>query len=130
VRDGPDPMNQLIQDLRAAGDLPHAIGTVSMQRMADAFSIAGHPVALLGRGGAVIHMNARFEGLIGSGLLARGGRLGSWHPDADSALAAAIERAVSHHGPESFTSVVLPRQGGPRPLVAKVVSVVRLPEDV
>jgi DNA-binding CsgD family transcriptional regulator/PAS domain-containing protein len=132
MQDEVDLMNQLFTHLRAAGDLAVRIGMASTQRMADAFSAAGHPVALLGRDGVVVHMNARFEQLVGDGLLVRGGRLGSWHPEADSAFAFAIDRAISYdpslHGP--LTSVVLPRQGGSRPLVAKVVPVVGLAHDV
>ena len=70
--------------------------------------MAGHPVALLGRDGGIIHMNARFERLVGDGVCVRGGCLGSWQPDADAALAAAVGKAVrfegTKHGP--LTSIV------------------------
>jgi DNA-binding CsgD family transcriptional regulator len=130
--DGVNPVNQLVAQLQAASDVALRIGLASMQRMADALSVAGHPVALLGRDGSVIHMNARFQRLIGNGLTVRSGRLCSWHADADDALGAAIERAVSCPGkpPESLTSVVLPRPGGQRPLVAKIVSVAGASPDV
>jgi DNA-binding CsgD family transcriptional regulator len=127
-----NPVNQLVTQLQAASDIALRIGLASMQRMADALSVAGHPVALLGRDGSVIHMNARFQRLIGNGLTVRSGRLCSWHAEADDALGAAIERAVSCPGkpPESLTSVVLPRPGGQRPLVAKIVSVAGASPDV
>lgn len=126
------PMNQLFTHLRAAGDLAVRVGMASTQQVADAFSMAGHPVALLGRDGGIIHMNARFESLVGDGVCVRAGRLSSWHPDAERALAAAIGKAVhfegTKHGP--LTSIVLPRRNGLRPLVAEVVPVVGLAHDV
>ncbi len=132
MRDEVALMNQLLTHLRAAGDLALRIGMASTQRMADAFSKAGHPVALLARDGSVIHMNARFERLVGDGVCVRAGRLGSWQPDADRAFLAAIGRAVgfdvTKHGP--LTSIVLPRRNGLRPLVAEVVPVVGLAHDV
>ncbi len=125
-------MNELFTHLRAAGDFAIQVGMASTQRIADAFSMAGHPVALLGRDGSVIHMNARFERLIGDGILVKGGRLGSWQPDADRGLEIAISRAVRYegtkHGP--LASVVLPRRDGLRPLVAQVVPVVGMAHDV
>jgi DNA-binding CsgD family transcriptional regulator/PAS domain-containing protein len=132
LREEVDLMNQLFNHLRAAGDLALRVGMASTQQVADAFSMAGHPIALLGRDGGIIHMNARFERLVGDGLCVRAGRPGSWQPDADSALAAAIARAVrfdgARHGP--LTSIVLPRKNGLRPLVAEVVPVVGLAHDV
>ncbi len=132
MRDEVALMNQLFTHLRAAGDLALRIGMASTQRMADAFSTAGHPVALLARDGSVIHMNARFERLVGDGVCVRAGRLGSWQPDADRAFLAAIGKAVGFdettHGP--LTSIVLPRRNGLRPLVAEVVPVVGLAHDV
>jgi len=124
-------MNELFTHLRAAGDLAIRVGMASTQRMADAFSMAGHPVALLGRDGGVIHMNARFERLIGDGVCVRGGRLGSWLPEAGRALEVAICRALKYEGTkhEPLTSVVLPRRNGPRPLVAQVVPVVGMAQD-
>jgi DNA-binding CsgD family transcriptional regulator/PAS domain-containing protein len=132
MRDEVALMNQLFSHLRSAGDLALHIGMESTQRMADAFSMAGHPVALLGRDGSVVHMNARFERLIGDGVLVKGGRLGSWQPEADRAVDVAVGRAVTYegtsHGP--LKSVVLPRRNGLRPLVAQVVPVVGLAHDV
>jgi DNA-binding CsgD family transcriptional regulator len=126
-----DPVDQSVAQLSFADDAAPRAALSSMQRMADALSVAGHPVALLGRDGSVIHMNARFQRLVGGGLLVRSGRLCSWHADADDALGAAIERALSCPGqpPEALTSVVLPRPGGQRPLVAKIVSVARPSPD-
>jgi DNA-binding CsgD family transcriptional regulator/PAS domain-containing protein len=125
-------MNELVGHLRGAGELATRIGMASTQRMADAFSAAGHPIALLARDGSVIHMNARFERLVGDGVLLRAGQLGSWHSDADRAFAAAINRAIRFEGMGNgpLTSVVLPRQSGLRPLVAQVVPVVGMAHDV
>jgi DNA-binding CsgD family transcriptional regulator len=130
-RDEVGLMNQLFSHLRAAGDLAVRIGMASTQQMADAFSTAGHPIALLGRDGSIIHMNARFERLVGDGVCVRAGRLGSWQSDADRALAAAIGKAVHFEGTKRgpLTSVVLPRRNGLRPLVAEVVPVVGLAHD-
>jgi DNA-binding CsgD family transcriptional regulator len=127
-------MNELFSHLRAAGDLAVRVGVASTQQVADAFSMAGHPLALLGRDGAVIHMNARFESLVGDGICVRAGRLASWQPDADSALAAAIGKAVRFEGEGArqgpLTSIVLPRRHGLRPLVAEVVPVLGFAHDV
>jgi DNA-binding CsgD family transcriptional regulator/PAS domain-containing protein len=131
MRDEVALMGELFSHLRAAGDLAVRIGMASTQQVANAFSTVGHPVALLGRDGSVIHMNERFERLVGDGVCVRGGRLASWRPDADRALACAIGKAVeferTKHGP--LMSVVLPRRNG-RPLVAEVVPVVGLAHDV
>ena len=132
MRDEVALMNQLFNHLRTAGDLAVRVGMASTQQVADAFSMVGHPIALLGRDGGIIHMNARFERLVGDGLCVRGGRLGSWQPDADSALATAIGKAVRFEGTRQgpLTSIVLPRRNGLRPLVAEVVPVVGLAHDV
>jgi DNA-binding CsgD family transcriptional regulator/PAS domain-containing protein len=125
-------MNKLAGHLHAAGDFAMRIGMASSQRIADAFSMAGHPIALLGRDGTVVHMNARFERLIGNGVLVKKGRLGSWHPDANRSFDTAISRAVRYEGVDQgpLRSVVLPRRNGLRPLVAQVVPVVGLAHDV
>ena len=132
TRDEVALMNQLFTHLHAAGDLALRVGMASTQRMADAFSAAGHPVALLARDGSVLHMNARFERLIGDGVLVRASRLGSWHCDADRAIEAAISRAVRYEGAEHgpLGSVVMPRRNGLRPLVAQVVPVVGLAHEI
>jgi PAS domain-containing protein len=132
MRDEVELMNELVTHLRAAGDLALRIGMSSTQSMADAFSIAGHPVALLGRNGGIVHMNARFERLIGDGMHVRAGRLASWQADADRALAVAIGKAVRYEGTANgpLASVVLPRRNGARPLVAQVVPLVGRAHDV
>jgi DNA-binding CsgD family transcriptional regulator len=132
MRDEVAAMNKLFAHLRAAGDLAIRIGMTATQRMADAFSTVGHPVALLGRDGSVIHMNARFEHLVGDGVLVRAGKLASWQPDAGRAFEAAIGRALRYGGTADgpLTSVVLPRRNGLRPLVAQVTPVVGMAHDV
>ena len=77
-------------------------------------------------------MNARFERLIADGVQIRGGRLGSWHDDADRRLAAAVHKALHHDDAlrEPFSAVVLPRRNGGRPLVARVVPVVGRAHDI
>ncbi|MBX9778589.1 MAG: helix-turn-helix transcriptional regulator [Xanthobacteraceae bacterium] len=125
LQDEDEPMLHLFGDLRPGGDLPVRVGMAPTQQIADALSVAGHPIALLGRDGAVIHMNARFERLVGDGLCMRAGRLGSWQPDADQALATAIGNAVRVEvASRSRATTVLPRRNGLRPLVAEVVSLV------
>ena len=77
-------------------------------------------------------MNARFEHLIDDGIHVKATRLGSWQSDADRALTTAIDRALRHDGTlgEPLAPVVLPRRDGFRPLVAQVVPVVGLANDV
>jgi DNA-binding CsgD family transcriptional regulator/PAS domain-containing protein len=125
-------MTELFAHLRAAGEIAVRIGMASAKQMADALSATGCPVALLGRNGCVIHMNARFEDLIDDGIHIKASRLGSWQSDADRALATAIDRALRHDGTlrEPLAPVVLPRRDGLRPLVAQVVPVVGLANDV
>jgi PAS domain-containing protein len=110
LRDEIELMNKLFQHLRAAGTLAARIGMSSNARIADALSTSGQPLALLGRDGSVIHMNARFERLIGNGLQIKAGRLACGHADANRALAAAIGRASRHDGQlrEPLTAVILP----------------------
>jgi DNA-binding CsgD family transcriptional regulator len=125
-------MNQLFTHLQAAGETAVRIGMAATSRLADAMGATGQPAALIGRDGRVVHMNARFELLLRDGLYVRAGRLGSWNPDAQRRLSAAVERAIRHDGTlrEPFTAVVLPRRDGLRPLVAQVVPVVGLAHDI
>jgi DNA-binding CsgD family transcriptional regulator len=117
--------------LRAAGELAVRVGLDSTRRMVEALAAAGHPVALIGRDGCVIQMNVRFERLIGNGVCVKAGRLGSWQADADSALAAAVERATRSDGVlREPLAVVLPRREGRRPLVAQVVPMAGRAHDV
>jgi DNA-binding CsgD family transcriptional regulator/PAS domain-containing protein len=131
-RDEIDLMNKLFDHIRAAGTVAIRIGMASNVRIADALSAGGQPMALLGRDGSVVHMNARFERLIGNGLLIKAGQLTCGHPDANRALAAAIEKAIRHDGQlrEPLTAVILPRRDGLRPLVARVLPVVGSANDV
>jgi DNA-binding CsgD family transcriptional regulator/PAS domain-containing protein len=125
-------MNQLFTHLHAAGEVAVHIGMAATSRMADAMGATGQPAALLGRDGRIVHMNARFELLLGDGLSVRAGRLSAAQPEAERALAAAIDQAVRYDGTmrEPFTAVVLPRRGSLRPLVAHVVPVVGLGHDI
>jgi DNA-binding CsgD family transcriptional regulator len=124
-------MNQLFTHVQAAGDLAVRIGMAATARMADAMGTSGQPTALLGRDGRILHMNARFELLLGEGLYVRVGRLAAGQVETERALAAAIDRAVRHDGAlrEPFSAVVLPRRGL-RPLIAQVVPVVGLAHDI
>lgn len=132
LRDEVAQMSELFTHLRAAGDLAIRLGMTSTQQIADAFSTAGHPLALLARDGSVMHMNARFERLVGDGVLVRAGRLASWHADADRVLFSAVSKAVRFEGTQQgpLSSVVLPRRNGLRPLVAEIVPVVGLAHDI
>jgi DNA-binding CsgD family transcriptional regulator len=124
-------INRLIDELRAASELALRVGMSSTRRMADAFTTAGHPVALVGRNGRVTYMSASFEALIGNGLQVKAGRLCSWQPDADRAIAAAVERVMRYDGQigEPYASIVLPRRNGLRPLLAQVIPVVGVAND-
>ncbi len=132
MQDEDDPMNQLFGHRRAAGDVAVHLGMAPSQQMVDALSMTGHPIALLGPDAGIVHMNARFERFVGDGLCVRAGRLGSWQPDADHALATAIAKAIrlKAGGSEPPTTIVLPRRHGLRPLVAEVVPVVGTAHDV
>jgi DNA-binding CsgD family transcriptional regulator len=125
-------MTELFSHLRAASEVAVRIGMASAKQMADALSATGYPVALLARNGSVIHMNARFERLIDDGIHVKATRLGSWQSDADRALTTAIDRVLRHDGTllEPLAPVVLPRRDGLRPLVAQIVPVVGLANDV
>jgi len=125
-------ISRLVDQLRAAGEVAVRVGIESTRRIADSLGATGHPIARLGRDGRVLHMNARFERLIADGVQTRGGRLGSWHDDADHRLAAAVHKALHHDDVlrEPFSAVVLPRRNGGRPLVARVVPVVGRAHDI
>lgn len=123
-------INRLADELRAASELALRIGLSSTRRMADVFTAAGHPLALIGRNGRVTYMSASFEGLIGNGLQIKAGRLTSWQAEADRMLAAAIDHAGRGEPiGDIYRWVVLPRRGGLRPLLAQVVPVVGAAHD-
>jgi DNA-binding CsgD family transcriptional regulator/PAS domain-containing protein len=132
LRDEVTLMNQLFTQVQTAGDLAVRIGMAATARVADAMGATGHPAALLGRDGRILHMNARFELLLGESLHVRTGRLHAGQGEAERALVAAIDRALRHDGRirEPFTAVVLPRRAGLRPLLAQVVPVVGLAHDI
>jgi DNA-binding CsgD family transcriptional regulator len=125
-------IGKLVDQLRAAGEVAVRVGIESTRRIADSLGATGHPIALLGRDGGVIHMNARFERLVADGVQIKGGRLGSWQDDADRRLAAAVHRALRHDGAmrDPFSAVVLPRRNGRRPLVARIIPVVGRAHDI
>jgi DNA-binding CsgD family transcriptional regulator len=124
-------INRLVAHLKAASELALHVGLASTRSMADAFTAAGHPVALIGRSGHVLYMSASCEALVGNGLQVKAGRLGSWEVNADRAFAAAIDRAARHESElkEPCASVVLPRRGGLRPLIAQVIPIVGAAND-
>jgi DNA-binding CsgD family transcriptional regulator len=125
-------ISRLIDQLRAAGEVAVRVGIESTRRIADSLGAAGHPIALIGRDGGVLHMNARFERLVADGVRIKGGRLGSWHDAADRALAAAVHKALHHDGAlrDPYCAVVLPRRNGGRSLVARVIPVVGRAHDI
>jgi DNA-binding CsgD family transcriptional regulator len=107
------------------------VGVEPACRMADALSLAGQAIALIGGDGCVVHMNARFRRLIGDGIHLRAERLASWEAEADRALAATIDQAIQHVGPaRDPVAVVLPRRQCVRPLVAQVMPVSWAARDV
>lgn len=124
-------VNRLSRHLRNAGAVAMRLGIEATRRLSEALDPAGHAVALIGRGGRVVHMNDRFARAIGDGLHVKDGRLGSWQSRSDGALAAAIGRALQNNGSlrEPLTAVVLPRRDG-RPLVAHVMPVVGQARDL
>jgi len=131
-RDEIASINQLVAFLRGASELALRVGAASSRHLADALGSAGQPVALIGRDGRVIYMNDRLERLIGDGVVVKGGRLHSWHADADAALGAVLELVLQHDGVlrERFNSVVLPRRNGRRGLVLRVVPVAGQAHDI
>lgn len=125
-------INQVVGYLRAATTVALRVGMQTSQRLTDALARASQPVALIRRDGRVAHINAPFNGLLGADLFLRAGHITSWRADADKALTAAIARAIDNagiHG-EALASVVLPRRGGKRPLVAQVIPVVGTAHDL
>jgi DNA-binding CsgD family transcriptional regulator/PAS domain-containing protein len=127
-----EQINKLVAQLRGAGEIALRVGLSSARRMADAFTAAGHPIALIRVDGRIIEMSPSFERLIGSGVHVKGGRLGASEPNADRAIAAAVNSAIHHDGlpREPHASVVLPRRNGLRPLLAQVVPVVGAAHDI
>jgi DNA-binding CsgD family transcriptional regulator len=132
LRDEVELMNKLFAHLASAGDLAVRIGLASSARLSDVLSATGQPLALIGHDGRVVHMNVRFERLLGDGIRIRDGRLGATVTVADRALRTAIARAIGFDGAvgEPIASVVLPRSEGLRPLVAQAVPVVGRAHDV
>jgi DNA-binding CsgD family transcriptional regulator len=125
-------ISRLVHQLRAAGEVAVRVGIESTRRIADSLGVSGHPIALIGRDGRVLHMNAQFERLVADGVQVKGGRLGSWHDAAGRALAAAVHKALQYDGTlrDPFCAVVLPRRDGRRPLVARIVPVVGRAHDI
>jgi DNA-binding CsgD family transcriptional regulator/PAS domain-containing protein len=125
-------MNMLFSHLQAAGALALQVGMSSTIHVADALSAVGQPLALIGRDGRIVHMNARFERLVGDGLQIKAGRLASWQADVDQAITAAVAKAIANDGElrEPLSPVVLTRQNGLRPLLAHVVPVSGAAHDI
>ena len=124
-------INRLTDQLRAAGELALRIGLTSTRRMAETFTAAGHPLALIGRNARVLYMSAPFEALVGNGLQVKAGRLIASDAEAERALGAAIARATRCEAVvgEAFQWVVLPRRDGLRPLMAQLVPIVGVAND-
>lgn len=125
-------VNALAAHLRTASAIALRFGLESTRRLADAFATMGQPVALVGRAGRVIHMNARFERLVGDAIFVKSGRLTAWRGRSQAELSAAIARAIGHDGTlrAPLAPVVLPRRAGLRPLVAHVMPVVGQARDL
>jgi DNA-binding CsgD family transcriptional regulator len=120
-----EAINRLTSHLQVAGKAAMRIGMAATRRVTDAFVASGQAVALIGRDGRIVHMSAPFEHLVRDGVHVKAGRLGCWHPDADRAVAAAIDHAASYDGMlrEPLASVILPRRNGLRPLMVEVIPV-------
>jgi DNA-binding CsgD family transcriptional regulator len=125
-------INKLSRYLRGASAVALRLAGESTRSVSDAFAAAGNPAALLNRDGRLIHMTAGFELLLTDGIRTNAGRLECSQPEANKALAAAIDMALRHDGVlrKPLDPVVLPRRGGLRPLVAHVVPVVGRARDI
>jgi DNA-binding CsgD family transcriptional regulator len=127
-----ESINALAAQLKVVGNLAMRIGISSAQRIADAFAAEGEPLALLGNDGRIIHFSRSFEDLTRNGLTIENRRLGSWHPDANRNMAAAVRHALDYDGNlrKPPATVVLPRRNGLRPLIASVIPVVGMANDI
>jgi DNA-binding CsgD family transcriptional regulator len=125
-------LNALALHLRAAGEVALRIGMAATRRITDAFTAAGHAIALVGPHDRIIEMSPAFERLLGNGVHVKGGRLGCWNVDADRAVADLVTRATRNDGiaREPQTPVVLPRRHGLRPVIAHVMPVVGAAHDI
>lgn len=125
-------INKLSRYLGVASALALRLSDQSTRSLTDAFAVAGTPAALLNRAGRLVHVTTAFERLLSDGIRMSKGILECWRPDANTALAAAIDAAVRYDGTmrEPLQPVVLPRRKGGRPLVAHVVPVVGQTRDL
>jgi PAS domain-containing protein len=126
-------INALSTQLRAVGNLALRIGISSAQRLANSFAAAGEPIALIRHDGCVLHLSPSFEKLIGcDSITIRDRRLGSWSPEVNRKLVAAIDRVVRYDGQLQKTdeTVALPRRKGRRPLIASIAPVVGAAHDI
>jgi DNA-binding CsgD family transcriptional regulator len=124
-------MNRLFVRLRPAAGIAVRLGLQASTQVTDIFERLGQPAALLGHGGMLVRMNARFDGHVGDGVLLRNGHLGAESAAAETALSGAIHRAVHDAAAceDAMTPVVLPRRNGRRPLLAQVSPVVGMASD-
>ncbi len=120
-----EAINKLAGHLQVACKAAMRIGMSATRRLTDALVASGQAVALIGPDGRIVHASGPFERLLRDGVHVQAGRFGCYHPDADRAVAAAIDRAVAFDGAlrEPLASVILPRRNGLRPLIAEVVPV-------
>jgi DNA-binding CsgD family transcriptional regulator len=127
-----ESINALAAQLKVVGNLAMRIGISSAQRIADAFAAEGEPLALLGNDGRIIHFSRSFEDLTRNGLTIENRRLASWHPDANRNIAAAIQYALDYDSNlrKPPATIVLPRRNGLRPLIASVIPVVGVANDI
>jgi DNA-binding CsgD family transcriptional regulator len=127
-----EDINSLASHLQVVSNLLMQSGLTSARRLADFLAYQGRSVALVGSDGRILHMNESFEALTLDGITIKNGRIGSWHPDANQKIAAAITRAVKFDGilRAPPTVLALPRRHGPRPLIASVVPVVGAAHDI
>jgi DNA-binding CsgD family transcriptional regulator len=127
-----ESINALALQLQVAGNLAMQIGISSAQRIADALSVEGRPLALLGNDGRVIHVSEGFENHARNGLTIERRRLSSWHPDANQKIASAIRQALEFDGNlrKPPVPLVLPRRNGLRPLIVSIIPVVGAAHDI
>src|SRR5581483_6272081 len=125
-------INQVAEHLRAASETAIRLGMESTKRLVDTLARARHPVAVVRRDGRIAYFNQPFDALLGADIYLKGGRISCWQASADKTFAAAINQAVKHDGVlrEPLASVLLPRRGGLRPLLAQVIPVVGAAHDL
>lgn len=125
-------MNKLISQISDAATFALRMSLVSASRMTDAMAQTGQPLAIIGADGRVLHVNALFEMLLGSGLVLRNGCLAAIDATADKVLAATIGRAVGYAGEleKPLGAIVVPRPPERRPIVLNVIPLAGAAQDI